>query len=144
MRFCQHSAVTAHGPGRPVCLFEHMYALMILPFLLVSCFCYYPSILRLFPICQTLYTMAFVNGLLQGRQAHQPELPPGFDPMAGVQENRQLILGVSIFSIILATAPVIGRLSSRKGSKLPWKADDYLIIIATVSSRRKVNRMLDS
>lgn len=56
------------------------------------------------------------------------------DPNAGVAENRRTIIGVSVFSVILATAPVIARLIFRRTSKLQWLADDYLIIVAALVS----------
>jgi len=60
-------------------------------------------------------------------------LPPG-DPSVGVAENVRTIIGVSVFSIFLATAPVVARLIFRKTSKLPWMADDYTIVIAALIS----------
>ena len=76
--------------------------------------------------------MAPFNSALQTRQT--PSGPPGVDPYVGVEDNRRLILGVAIFSIVLATLPVIGRFVSRRKSKLPWLTDDYLIVVAMVSS----------
>ncbi|KAI1428589.1 hypothetical protein F5Y12DRAFT_800470 [Xylaria sp. FL1777] len=61
------------------------------------------------------------------------QLPPG-DPNAGVAENIQTIIGVSVFSIVLATAPVIARLAFRKTSNLPWLLDDYTIVVAALIS----------
>lgn len=54
------------------------------------------------------------------------------DPNAGVANNKATLIGVSVFSIVLATAPVVARLIFRRASKLKWLADDYLIIIAAV------------
>lgn len=75
--------------------------------------------------------MAHRLAFLSERQAPPPGIPPqvAFD---GVEANRQLILGVSIFSIILGTLPVVGRFLSRKNNKLPFLTDDYLIVVALV------------
>ncbi|KAK4115989.1 hypothetical protein N656DRAFT_678482, partial [Canariomyces notabilis] len=39
---------------------------------------------------------------------------------------------VSVFSIVLAGGATIARLIFRKTSKMPWLADDYLIIVAAI------------
>jgi hypothetical protein len=60
-------------------------------------------------------------------------LPPG-DPNEGVAENVRTIIGVSVFSIVLATSSVVARLIFRKTSKIPWLSDDYFIVIAAIFS----------
>lgn len=60
------------------------------------------------------------------------------EPMAAPTEQHDYptrvpeIIGVSVFSIILASAPVLARLFFRHSSKLPLLWDDWLIIIAAV------------
>ncbi|KAI0475638.1 hypothetical protein GGR56DRAFT_522241 [Xylariaceae sp. FL0804] len=61
------------------------------------------------------------------------QVPPG-DPNRGVANNVRTIIGVSVFSIFLATSSVAARLIFRRTSKLPWMLDDYAIILAALIS----------
>jgi hypothetical protein len=52
------------------------------------------------------------------------------DSNVGVDQNVQTLIGIVIFSIVLATISVALRFLSRRCQKLQYKADDWLIAIA--------------
>ncbi|KAL1963601.1 hypothetical protein VTN77DRAFT_8046 [Rasamsonia byssochlamydoides] len=64
---------------------------------------------------------------LLARQAEDPDL----DPSAGVAANIRTVIGVSVFSIVLAVVSTGLRFVFRKNRKLPWLLDDYMMVIAT-------------
>ncbi|RYO94431.1 hypothetical protein DL766_002779 [Monosporascus sp. MC13-8B] len=59
--------------------------------------------------------------------------PPG-EPTADRPDKVGMILGLCVFSIVMATGPVIARLIFRRASNLRWLNDDYTIIIAALIS----------
>lgn len=57
----------------------------------------------------------------------------GEDPDAGVRANIAKIIGVSVFSSVLAIASMTGRFVARKKNRQNWEADDWWILVAVVS-----------
>jgi hypothetical protein len=68
---------------------------------------------------------------LVARQA-PPGIPPGVNPNDGVHANIQTIIGVSVFTIFLATVSTALRFCSRKVRQLKWELDDWFMLVATV------------
>jgi len=54
------------------------------------------------------------------------------NPNIGVKANHATIIGVSVFSIFLATTSVILRFFCRTSKKMELKSDDWTIVIALV------------
>ena len=80
-----------------------------------------------------LALLRLVNDIAARQAPPGAKLPPG-DPNIGVASNVATIIGVSVFSICLATISVAARLIFRKMSNLRWLADDYTIVIAAIIS----------
>lgn len=100
----------------------------------------FPSLLSffLFVIFECGF-LAIMATAAQRQMLMRRDVGTGGDPNAAIDRDIQTVLGVSAFSIVLATVPVTLRFLSRRSQNSSFKADDWLIVIALARpSKRSV------